>query len=47
MTRQQRTLRSAVEFEGVGLHSGELVKVRVLPAGPDSGIEFVRKPIPR
>ena len=45
MTRQQRTLRSAVEFEGVGLHSGELVKVRVLPAGPDSGIEFVRSDV--
>ena len=28
MTRMQRTLRSAVEFSGVGLHSGQRVAVR-------------------
>ena len=42
MTKRQRTLRTAVEFSGVGLHSGELVQVRLLPAAPGSGIEFVR-----
>lgn len=42
MTRQQQTLRTPVEFEGVGLHSGEKVKVRALPAPADSGIEFMR-----
>ena len=31
MTRMQRTLRSAVEFSGLGLHSGERVQVRALP----------------
>ena len=32
---RQRTLRTAVEFEGVGLHSGETVtNVRLLPAAP-------------
>lgn len=46
MSRQQRTLRTAVEFEGVGLHSGETVKVRVLPAPADHGIEFVRSDLP-
>lgn len=46
MTREQRTLRAAVEFEGVGLHSGEEVKVRVLPAPPNHGIEFVRSDLP-
>jgi UDP-3-O-[3-hydroxymyristoyl] N-acetylglucosamine deacetylase/3-hydroxyacyl-[acyl-carrier-protein] dehydratase len=45
MTRQQQTLRTPVEFEGVGLHSGELVKVRVLPAPADTGIEFQRTDI--
>jgi UDP-3-O-[3-hydroxymyristoyl] N-acetylglucosamine deacetylase/3-hydroxyacyl-[acyl-carrier-protein] dehydratase len=45
MTRQQQTLRTAVEFEGLGLHSGERVKVRVLPAPPDSGIEFLRSDV--
>lgn len=42
MTAKQRTLRTAVEFSGVGLHSGETVQVRLLPAGPGTGIEFVR-----
>ncbi len=42
MTRNQRTLRSAVEFSGRGLHSGELVHARALPAPQDTGIEFVR-----
>ncbi|MFT7677289.1 MAG: UDP-3-O-[3-hydroxymyristoyl] N-acetylglucosamine deacetylase [Planctomycetota bacterium] len=42
MTRKQRTLRTAAEFTGVGLHSGETVTARVLPAGIDTGIEFVR-----
>ncbi|MCB9915784.1 MAG: UDP-3-O-[3-hydroxymyristoyl] N-acetylglucosamine deacetylase [Planctomycetes bacterium] len=46
MSRSQRTLRTAVEFEGVGLHSGEHVKVRVLPAAADHGIEFVRSDLP-
>ena len=42
MTRQQRTLKTAIEFEGIGLHSGEKVKVRVLNAPADHGIEFLR-----
>jgi len=40
--RQQRTLSSPVEFSGRGLHSGESVNVRVLPAREDTGVEFVR-----
>jgi UDP-3-O-[3-hydroxymyristoyl] N-acetylglucosamine deacetylase/3-hydroxyacyl-[acyl-carrier-protein] dehydratase len=46
MVRAQRTIRTAVEFQGHGLHSGEWVKVRVLPAPQDSGIEFVRTDLP-
>ncbi|MEO0660125.1 MAG: UDP-3-O-acyl-N-acetylglucosamine deacetylase, partial [Planctomycetota bacterium] len=42
MTRRQHTLRTPVEFSGVGLHSGEEVRVRVAPAPPHHGIEFVR-----
>ncbi len=42
MTRNQRTLRTAVEFSGVGLHSGTVTNLRVLPAPQDTGIEFVR-----
>ena len=46
MSRMQRTLRSAVEFSGVGLHSGARVHARVLPAPQGTGIEFVRTDIP-
>ena len=42
MTRKQRTLRTPVEFSGVGLHSGETIKARLLPAAQGEGIEFVR-----
>ncbi len=42
MIRPQRTLRTAVEFSGEGLHSGETVNVRVLPAPQGTGVEFVR-----
>jgi UDP-3-O-[3-hydroxymyristoyl] N-acetylglucosamine deacetylase/3-hydroxyacyl-[acyl-carrier-protein] dehydratase len=44
--RPQRTLSTPVEFSGRGLHSGEEVRVRVLPAGEDAGVEFVRTDLP-
>jgi len=46
VSRRQRTLRTAVEFQGVGLHSGVHVKGRMLPAPPDRGVEFVRTDLP-
>lgn len=46
MSRMQRTLRSAVEFSGVGLHSGVRVHARALPAPQGTGVEFVRTDIP-
>ncbi len=39
---KQRTLKKEVGCTGVGLHSGERVKIKVRPAPPDSGICFVR-----
>ena len=36
--RPQRTLRTAIEFTGPGLHSGEDVNVRVLPAPQGTGV---------
>ncbi|MEP6662811.1 MAG: bifunctional UDP-3-O-[3-hydroxymyristoyl] N-acetylglucosamine deacetylase/3-hydroxyacyl-ACP dehydratase [Verrucomicrobiota bacterium] len=39
---QQQTLREPVSFSGVGLHSGNPVKMTFLPAPPDSGIRFRR-----
>jgi len=40
--RNQRTLKSPVEFSGVGIHSGKEAKVRILPASADQGVIFVR-----
>jgi UDP-3-O-[3-hydroxymyristoyl] N-acetylglucosamine deacetylase/3-hydroxyacyl-[acyl-carrier-protein] dehydratase len=42
----QRTLRTPVEFSGVALHSGETINMRVLPALPGTGVEFVRTDLP-
>src|SRR5438876_6460888 len=39
---QQQTLREAVSFEGVGLHSGNPVNMTFLPAPPNTGIRFRR-----
>jgi len=44
--RNQRTLRSAIEFSGVGLHSGNTVHARILPAPQGTGVEFVRSDVP-
>ncbi|MBS1799757.1 MAG: UDP-3-O-acyl-N-acetylglucosamine deacetylase [Acidobacteria bacterium] len=38
----ERTIRSAVEFSGVGLHSGAPVSMRLVPAPAGSGIVFRR-----
>ena len=41
-THLEQTLAEAVEFEGVGLHSGAPVQMRLLPAPAGSGIVFRR-----
>lgn len=46
MRRAQRTIRTPVEFEGAGLHTGESAKVVLKPADPDYGVEFVRVDLP-
>ena len=43
---QQLTIKNAVESEGVGLHTGAKVKVRLLPAEPNAGISFIRVDLP-
>ena len=40
---KQRTLREPVEFIGTGLHTGNHVKVRVLPGEAHTGILFCRR----
>ncbi|ERE06191.1 UDP-3-O-(3-hydroxymyristoyl) glucosamine N-acyltransferase [Pseudogulbenkiania ferrooxidans EGD-HP2] len=42
----QRTLKQAISATGVGLHSGERVKLTLLPAPPDTGIVFRRTDLP-
>ena len=40
MDLQQRTIRRQVTTEGVGLHSGEVVRLTLSPAGADTGVLF-------
>jgi UDP-3-O-[3-hydroxymyristoyl] N-acetylglucosamine deacetylase len=42
----QRTLKRPAACEGVGLHSGAKVSLRLVPAPADSGIVFVRVDLP-
>jgi len=41
-TASQRTLKTMIGCRGVGLHSGQKVTMRLLPAAPDTGIVFRR-----
>ena len=38
----QKTLKSSVEFNGVGLHTGKEVSINILPSEPNTGILFKR-----
>jgi len=40
--KTEQTIRSSVECNGLGLHSGAPVRLRLLPASPGSGILFRR-----
>ena len=40
---KQKTIKSAIELEGLGLHSGKFAKLIIKPAPPNSGIIFIRK----
>ncbi|PLX67008.1 MAG: UDP-3-O-acyl-N-acetylglucosamine deacetylase [Denitrovibrio sp.] len=42
---KQRTLKSVIEMEGIGLHTGEKMSVKVHPAYPDTGICFRRSDV--
>lgn len=45
MPRRQRTIKKATELEGVALHSGETIQVRIEPAPAGTGVIFVRSDI--
>ena len=38
----QQTLKNSINFKGVGLHSGKLCDLRIIPAQEDVGIVFKR-----
>ncbi|MEY2651412.1 MAG: hypothetical protein RLZZ321_504 [Bacteroidota bacterium] len=42
MTEKQRTLKQSIVFEGVGLHTGEKVRLEILPAPANHGYKFQR-----
>jgi UDP-3-O-[3-hydroxymyristoyl] N-acetylglucosamine deacetylase / 3-hydroxyacyl-[acyl-carrier-protein] dehydratase len=46
MTRSQRTIRTPFEIEGIGLHEGKHVRVRVRPGRADGGVVFLRSDLP-
>jgi UDP-3-O-[3-hydroxymyristoyl] N-acetylglucosamine deacetylase/3-hydroxyacyl-[acyl-carrier-protein] dehydratase len=46
MSQQQRTIGKEVFMNGLGIHTGEPVSIRVVPAPPDAGIVFVRTDLP-
>ena len=45
--KNQGTLARAFSLDGVALHSGRQVRVRVLPAPAEHGVRFVRVDLPR
>lgn len=46
MREKQRTIAKSSSLEGVGLHTGEPVKVVFKPAEEDAGVAFVRRDLP-
>ncbi|MCF0156377.1 MAG: UDP-3-O-acyl-N-acetylglucosamine deacetylase, partial [Veillonella sp.] len=45
MTVKQQTIKTAIEYTGIGLHSGEPVNMAFKPAPPNTGIVFIRTDI--
>ncbi len=42
MQDKQQTLKRVYNFEGIGLHSGKRVRLKLIPAGENEGIKIVR-----
>ena len=38
----QKTIKKNIELSGIGLHSGNMVNIRIKPAMPNTGILFKR-----
>ena len=39
---KQKTISNKISFQGIGLHTGKLVNLNIIPATPNTGIIFVR-----
>lgn len=46
MILNQRTIKKEIKFNGIGLHSGKITNIKVLPAPPNYGIVFRRVDLP-
>jgi len=44
---EQRTISAPVSCQGIGLHTGQPVSLKIWPGSPDQGIVFVRSDLPR
>ena len=38
----QKTLSKKISFQGIGIHTGNKVKIEIKPAAPNTGIIFKR-----
>lgn len=44
---RQRTLKNVIQATGIGLHTGEKIRLMLRPAAPETGIVFRRVDLPR
>ena len=42
MIRLQRTIKNSISCEGIGLHTGKPVRMKLNPAPTDTGVVFIR-----
>ena len=40
--QNQQTIKEAISISGIGLHSGKQVEMKLVPAGVDQGVKFIR-----
>ena len=40
--QNQQTIREAISISGIGLHSGNQVEMKLVPAEVDQGVKFIR-----
>lgn len=44
--QKQKTIKTAVSFSGIGLHTGDQTTITFKPAPPDTGVVFIRTDLP-